>query len=139
MVGLRDLTEKICQTLDIHDPVKNAAHLDKMTFEEWILENGGGKTGLASATVWTRAMLGMEPREMSALFFLNYCKSGGGLLTMRSDRKNGGQYLRFVKGNLTPQLPPSILVVPWLTGATRNSESIPWNLRYASPRGSIAR
>lgn len=43
-------------------------------------------------------MLGQEPRDMSALYFLNYCKAGGGLLQMRSDRKNGGQYLRFKEG-----------------------------------------
>lgn len=43
-------------------------------------------------------MLGKEPREISALFFLNYCKSGGGLLQMRSDRKGGGQYLRIRQG-----------------------------------------
>jgi monoamine oxidase len=35
---------------------------------------------------------------MSALFFLNYCKSGGGLMQMRSDMKNGGQYLRIGEG-----------------------------------------
>lgn len=43
-------------------------------------------------------MLGQEPSDISALFFLNYCKSGGGLLQMRSDRKHGGQYLRVTQG-----------------------------------------
>ncbi|CAK7202873.1 hypothetical protein SEUCBS139899_005600 [Sporothrix eucalyptigena] len=98
MVRLRDAAEAACQALDIHDPVRTGGHLDSLTFEEWIRSVGGGVTALASATVWTRAMLGMEPSEMSALFFLNYCKSGGGLLQMRSDRKDGGQYLRFERG-----------------------------------------
>ncbi|KIH93251.1 monoamine oxidase [Sporothrix brasiliensis 5110] len=98
MVALRDATEKMCQALDIRDPVRTGGHLDSMTFEQWITSVGGGATALASATVWTRAMLGMEPRDCSALFFLNYCKSGGGLLQMRSDQKNGGQYLRFERG-----------------------------------------
>jgi len=41
---------------------------------------------------------GLEPSELSALFFLDYCKSGGGLNQMRSDREHGGQYLRIVEG-----------------------------------------
>lgn len=56
-------------------------------------------------------MLGVDPAEISALFFLNYCKSGGGLLQMRSDRKGGGQHLRIRRGtqsiaeNLAADLP----------------------------------
>lgn len=53
---------------------------------------------MATATVWSRAMLGHEPSDISALYFLNYCKSGGGLLQMRSDREHGGQYLRCRQG-----------------------------------------
>lgn len=59
---------------------------------------GAGPTALATATLWTRAMLGQEPADLSALFFLHYCRSGGGLLQMRSDRKHGGQYLRVRQG-----------------------------------------
>jgi len=43
-------------------------------------------------------MLGQEPENVSALYFLNYCKSGGGLMQMRSDCKDGGQYLRVKQG-----------------------------------------
>lgn len=46
-------------------------------------------------------MLGHEPQDISALFFLNYCKSGGGLLQMRSDRQHGAQYLRVRQGTQT--------------------------------------
>jgi monoamine oxidase len=98
MLDIRQKAEEACQAIDIHDPVRTGGFLDKITLEEWVTSQGGGKTALASVTVWTRAMLGMEPREVSALYFLNYCKSGGGLLQMRSDQKNGGQYRRLVKG-----------------------------------------
>ena len=98
MVNVRDLAEEVCQRLDVRDPLQKGAHLDGMNLEQWILGNGGGDTGLAAATVWTRAMLGLEAREVSALYFLNYCNSGGGLMQMRSDRRNGGQYLRIVEG-----------------------------------------
>lgn len=60
-------------------------------------------------------MLGQEPSDISALFFLNYCKSGGGLMQMRSDRKHGGQYLRVTQGTqlfskgLAKALPKEVL------------------------------
>ena len=34
---------------------------------------------------------------MSAMYFLDYIKGGGGLMQMRSDKEGGGQYLRFRK------------------------------------------
>ena len=69
-----------------------------MTFEAYLRSNNASEKAMWTATVWTRAMLGVDPRDVSALFFLNYCKSGGGLLTMRSDRKGGGQHLRIRQG-----------------------------------------
>lgn len=99
MVKIRDLAEEVCQKLDIRNPNNAGGDLDSLTLEDWVLKHDGGRSGLAAATIWTRAMLGMEPREMSAMFFLNYCSSGGGLMQMRGDRRNGGQYLRFVEGS----------------------------------------
>ncbi|KAF5976588.1 YjgF/Yer057p/UK114 family [Fusarium bulbicola] len=43
-------------------------------------------------------MLGQDPKDISALFFLSYCRSGGGLLQMRLDAKGGGQHLRVRQG-----------------------------------------
>lgn len=60
-------------------------------------------------------MLGHEPEDISALFYLNYCKSGGGLLQMRSDRRGGGQHLRMRQGTqyishcLAQDLPAGVL------------------------------
>jgi monoamine oxidase len=100
LVYIRDLAEKVCQQLDIHDPVGTGGHLDKLTLEEWCRAQVQSETALASVKMWSRQMLGLEASEISALYFLNYCKSGGGLLRMRSDYKHGGQFLRFVKGKL---------------------------------------
>lgn len=72
--------------------------LDSLTFEGYLNSRGASPVALKTAAVWTRAMLGQNPSEISALFFLNYCKSGGGLLAMRSDRKGGGQHLRVRQG-----------------------------------------
>lgn len=100
VASIRDTAEAHCQALDTFQPEKSqsSTSLDSITFEAYLLSQGAGKTALATATLWTRAMLGQEPGDISALFFLNYCKSGGGLLQMRSDRKHGGQYLRVRQG-----------------------------------------
>lgn len=98
MLRIRALFEEECQKLDIRNLTSANQNLDDMTLQQWVESNSQSKTALASASVWTRAMLGMEPSEVSAMFFLNYCKSGGGLLQMRKDTVDGGQYLRFVKG-----------------------------------------
>lgn len=102
MVFIRDLADEVSRSLNLYGVGKNENAPDHLTFEQWLHEKGAAPTAIASATVWTRAMLGLEPSEMSALFFLDYCRRGGGLSTMRSDRKDGGQYLRFAKGLFIP-------------------------------------
>lgn len=88
--------EKLCHSIDS----QNASHqkYDDVTFEEFVKQSGGGPIALASTTIWTRVMLGCEPSEMSAMYFLDYIKRGGGLMQMRSDLQGGGQYLRFRTG-----------------------------------------
>ncbi|KAI9371908.1 hypothetical protein BJX61DRAFT_509885 [Aspergillus egyptiacus] len=90
------MCEADCQALNTWEPMDIS--LDSVTFEAYLRSRGASEVAVATATVWTRAMLGQDPRDISALFFLNYCKSGGGLLQMRSDRKHGGQYLRVRQG-----------------------------------------
>ncbi|KAJ5831917.1 hypothetical protein N7474_000228 [Penicillium riverlandense] len=99
MVFIRELADEVSRSLNLYAVRKEQKAPDHLTFAQWLHEKGATPTAIASATVWTRAMLGLEPPEMSALFFLDYCRRGGGLSTMRSDRKDGGQYLRFAKGS----------------------------------------
>lgn len=99
MIYIRNLVEKVCHTMDIDDPVKTGRELDKYSLEEWLKSQGAGKTALATIGVACRMMLGLESSQVSALFFLNYCKSGGGIMQMRADEKHGGQHLRLVKGD----------------------------------------
>ncbi|TDZ36659.1 Amine oxidase [Colletotrichum spinosum] len=96
LAGIRDMVEADCQNIDTWKP--SDASLDSLTFEAYLRSRGAGGAALATANVWTRAMLGQDATDISALFFLNYCKSGGGLLQMRSDRKGGGQHLRVRQG-----------------------------------------
>lgn len=100
IVKVRDDFENLCQTIDIRNPW-GEKH-DDVTLEEIIKKQNLEPLALATVSIWTRAMLGCEPSELSALYFLDYCKSGGGLLQMRSDQKNGGQYLRLRTGKCSP-------------------------------------
>ncbi|EXJ68810.1 uncharacterized protein A1O5_07741 [Cladophialophora psammophila CBS 110553] len=112
MVYIREFFEKLCQQVDIRDPVGSSGRFDNVTLEEWCQSETKSETALATVTLWTRAMLGLEPSELSALYFLDYCKSGGGLLQMRSDFKHGGQYLRFMRGTQSLSLGLSSLMEP---------------------------
>ena len=96
------LLEDLCQKIDIRKPVasamKTGIDLDNMTVEEFVRSVNYSDHAMNMVKISTRALLGVEPSELSALYLLDYCKSAGGLLLMRSDGKHGGQYLRLVKG-----------------------------------------
>lgn len=55
----------------------------------------------ALATLLARDLLGVESDEMSMLYFVDYVKSGTGLMNLISDFKDGGQYLRNRQGKET--------------------------------------
>lgn len=96
---IRDTVEAECQTLSVTSTSDaRSAELDSITFEEYLRQLGANEKALATGTIWTRAMLGQDAADVSALFFLHYCKAGGGLMQMRSDCKDGGQYLRIRQG-----------------------------------------
>ncbi|KAH6973723.1 hypothetical protein BKA56DRAFT_619930 [Ilyonectria sp. MPI-CAGE-AT-0026] len=96
LAEIRDMVEADCQAVDTWRPQDTS--LDSLTFEAYLRSRGASELAVATGAVWTRAMLGKDPKDISALYFLNYCKSGGGLLQMRSDRKGGGQHLRVRQG-----------------------------------------
>ncbi|KAF2479237.1 hypothetical protein BDY17DRAFT_258108 [Neohortaea acidophila] len=143
IVRIRDLFEETCQKIDIQNPVASGlrirADLDKLTFEQWLRSHGPFHEDVINAlAVGTRAMLGVEPSELSALYFLDYCKSGGGYMLMRSDTKNGGQYLRIAQGTqsfsrgLAAELPDDAVA---LMSPVRRIENIPGGVRVSSARG----
>lgn len=99
MVQIRDAVEDLCHTVDIHAK-KSGPQYDHLNLEEFLLQMGAGDVAMGTAKIWANAMLGCEAREVSALYFLDYCKRGGGLMQMRSDYKDGGQFLRVRTGKL---------------------------------------
>ncbi|KAK5114039.1 hypothetical protein LTR85_010345 [Meristemomyces frigidus] len=121
IVRVRDIFEETCQQVDISNPVTSGSaireDLDNITFEQWVRSQDCCEDAVNALKIGTRAMLGVEPSEMSALYFLDYCKSGGGYMQMRSDCKDGGQYLRIAQGTqsfstcLAGELAPDSLVL----------------------------
>jgi monoamine oxidase len=55
------MVEETCQKLDLYQITPAGHDLDKLTFEEFVITQEKGPSALASATVWTRAMLGEFP------------------------------------------------------------------------------
>ena len=97
-IRIRDLVEATSQDASVFAQGSARTRLDSMSFEQYVWEQGASLRARTTAGIWTHAMLGVEPSEVSALYFLEYCRCGGGLMTMRSDCKDGGQYLRFHGG-----------------------------------------
>ncbi|KAG8664693.1 uncharacterized protein FPOAC1_013473 [Fusarium poae] len=61
---------------------------------EFASEEFGEGIGPVLVNMLSRDLLGVEADELSALFLINYIKSGTGLANISSDSKDGGQYLR---------------------------------------------
>lgn len=86
----------------IHASSLETASLDKeddLTLAEYVSKHKGGAKTHLMVNVWARVMLGCEYTEVTAGYFIDYCRRGGGLMQMRSDSKHGGQYLRFKTGS----------------------------------------
>lgn len=142
IIRIRDIFEETCQKIDILNPVasgqKIRQDLDHITFEQWLQSLNASEHAMNAMKVGTRAMLGVEPSELSATYFLDYCKSGGGYMQMRSDRKHGGQYLRIAQGTqsfsqgLAAELPPGALA---LMSPVRRIEQTGSGVRVTSARG----
>ncbi|KAI1389088.1 putative amine oxidase [Hypoxylon trugodes] len=77
-----------------------AQKLDSITLAEFCQEVGPN-IGAVAASAVTAALLGVEADEVSALFIINYIKSGRGLKVITSDKKDGGQYIRARRGMQT--------------------------------------
>lgn len=75
-VAIRDLVEHVTTTKNpsIFSAGSHRQHLDSISFETYLREAKVTDKAFATAQVWTHAMLGVDPAEVSALYFLE-CKS----------------------------------------------------------------
>ncbi|KAL2839271.1 amine oxidase [Aspergillus pseudoustus] len=77
----------------------DAKELDSMTAHDFANKNLGGGISTTLSTMLTRALLGVESHEVSALFLVDFVKSGTGLINIMGDLEHNGQYLRNSHGN----------------------------------------
>ncbi|KAI1452292.1 putative amine oxidase [Annulohypoxylon moriforme] len=78
----------------------DAHRLDNITFTDFCQE-ASPSIGAGIASIATAALLGVEAQEVSALFMINYIKSGFGVKVITSDAKDGAQYIRAKRGMQT--------------------------------------
>ena len=88
------------------DNYQKFKELDSMSLTDYCEQYAPGEVSMAVADRCVRAWLGVNPDEVSALFFIDYVRSGRGFAVMRSDVKNGGQYLRIRSGISPPSGAP---------------------------------
>ncbi|KAF2087298.1 flavine-containing amine oxidase [Saccharata proteae CBS 121410] len=76
----------------------NWAELDEVDVETFVKRQGAEPKTIEMVNLWTRVMIGFEASEISARSFVDYCARGGGFKQLRSDYRDGAQYLRFRHG-----------------------------------------
>ncbi|EED21860.1 amine oxidase, putative [Talaromyces stipitatus ATCC 10500] len=111
--GAIEVFNKLVESSNLEHPEQgpNAKMLDSVTFHEFIQEYAG-EEGVAMANHLSQALLGVEAEELSALYMIDYIKSGTGLANMASDEKHGGQYLRNRQGNQSFSLKLAEMLAP---------------------------
>ncbi|KAJ3521051.1 hypothetical protein NM208_g13462 [Fusarium decemcellulare] len=97
MVTLSEYVER--SDLEHPDLGPDAKKLDSMNALEFADQEFGSDLSKMLVTTLTRALLGVDPDELSALYLVDYIKSGTGLENISSDLKDGGQYMRNRQGN----------------------------------------
>jgi monoamine oxidase len=103
---VQEFMEKLNKWVEEIDPENPSGHpeaemLDSLTFGQLGSKHLGPELGPALADSATSPLLGVGPDEVSALFMVDYFRSGTGVANMASDGKDGGQYLRNRQGNQT--------------------------------------
>ncbi|KAK8242312.1 putative amine oxidase [Phyllosticta capitalensis] len=86
---------------DLESPraAAKARNLDSVTITEFGAEISGSNAHVKTQLdTLSRALWGASADDVSALFFINYCKADTGLSKLLSDSKDGAQYLRIREG-----------------------------------------
>ncbi|XP_034403169.1 probable flavin-containing monoamine oxidase A [Cyclopterus lumpus] len=109
-VVLTDLTQllwkidRLCATVCIQDPWRtpNAVELDSMTLHSYITQHAWTADLKEEMGLCSRSVFGVEPSQMSFLFFLMYAAAAGGVLRLLESTPGSAQELK-IKGG-TQQL-----------------------------------
>ncbi|XP_022063787.2 probable flavin-containing monoamine oxidase A [Acanthochromis polyacanthus] len=96
--------DRLCATVCVQDPSRtpNAVQLDSMTLQTYLEQHAWTSDLKGEVELCSRAVFGMEPSQMSFLFFLMYAAAAGGLLPLLESTPGSAQELK-IKGG-TQQL-----------------------------------
>lgn len=91
--------------VDLYNIKQGNADFKDMLLSEWLEKHGlkKGTEGWAWFRSFVAAVLGIEPDEISTLYWFDYIKSGLGLESLGSDGPHGAQYRRVRQGLLLPR------------------------------------
>ncbi|KAM8872030.1 putative flavin-containing monoamine oxidase A isoform 1-T1 [Synchiropus picturatus] len=106
LLALLDLTqllwkmERLCATVCISDPTKTpgALEFDSMTLHSYIEKHAWTKELKEEMGVCSRTVFGVEPSQMSFLYFLMYAAAAGGVLPLLESTPGSAQELKIVGG-----------------------------------------
>ncbi|XP_020486249.2 probable flavin-containing monoamine oxidase A isoform X1 [Labrus bergylta] len=95
---------RLCATVCVEDPSRtpNAAELDSMTLHSYVEQHAWTAELKEELGMCSRSVFGIEPAQMSFLFFLMYAAASGGLLPLLESTPGSAQELK-IKGG-TQQL-----------------------------------
>ncbi|XP_037339784.2 probable flavin-containing monoamine oxidase A isoform X1 [Pungitius pungitius] len=95
---------RLCATVCVQDPWKtpNAVELDSMTLHSYIQQHAWTSELKEEMGVCSRSVFGLEPSQMSFLFFLMYAAAAGGVLPLLESTPGSAQEFK-IKGG-TQQL-----------------------------------
>uniref|UniRef100_UPI0037E8EB06 probable flavin-containing monoamine oxidase A n=1 Tax=Semicossyphus pulcher TaxID=241346 RepID=UPI0037E8EB06 len=96
--------DRLCATVCVQDPSRtpNASELDSMTLHSYIEQHAWTKRLKEELGLCSRSVFGVEPAQMSFLFFLMYAAAAGGLLPLLETTQGSAQEFK-IKGG-TQQL-----------------------------------
>ncbi|GAB7361490.1 hypothetical protein MBLNU230_g1546t1 [Neophaeotheca triangularis] len=71
---------------------------DQVTLDQYVRKLGATAQTAQMVNIWSRVMHGVESTEQSAAWFIDYCRRNKGLLAIRKDDPDGGNYQRLFAG-----------------------------------------
>ncbi|XP_035391620.1 probable flavin-containing monoamine oxidase A [Electrophorus electricus] len=96
--------ERLCKTVSVEDPMTtpNAQQLDSMTLQSFMDRNIWTTELIEEIGLCSRSVFGVEPSQLSFLYFLMYSTSAGGIMRLLESTPGSAQEFK-VKGG-TQQL-----------------------------------
>ncbi|XP_029565115.1 probable flavin-containing monoamine oxidase A isoform X3 [Salmo trutta] len=100
--------DRLSSTVSVEDPMKtpNAQELDSMTLHSYIEKHAWTEEMKEEMGVCSRVVFGMEPNQMSFLYFIMYAAAAGGVLCLLESTPGSAQEFRVKTLDCTAALCP---------------------------------